>query len=407
MTGAEVNCHAKVTLRPQPLAKIEGMRGTLILVVAACMTARAQSLVTGNRLRSLIAQLERGPTGEPALGCEVSAIRPTLNFSFRHQAGYVVTVRMSQYRGSGHRWAMLARITPEGGDTKPVYLISRLALPDVPKTNVESKVGGGYLLGEGAYKVRWMMVDDLGRVCRKDWRVDVRLSRADRNVRVAMPPNTVWEIGLRGSRPLPLENDDAPPLRLTIFLHTAPMFARRTRMRPSDMVTLMSTVSSLLERVPAQFVRLVLFNLDQQKELFRKDGFVLQDMGQVSQAMANIELGLVDFQVLQNKKGHVDLLTEMVNREIGTQPVSDVVLFLGPEARYFDRVPQASLEKPADGRPQFYYFQIAPFMHPTSSPPDTIKSAVSRLGGKTILIHTPGEFAKAIERMEKGGRGSP
>jgi hypothetical protein len=38
---------------------------------------------------------------------------------------------------------------------------------------------------------------------------------------------------------------------------------------------------------------------------------------------------------------------------------------------------------------------------------DTIKSAVSRMGGKTILIHTPGDFAKAIDRLEKGGRGGP
>jgi hypothetical protein len=36
---------------------------------------------------------------------------------------------------------------------------------------------------------------------------------------------------------------------------------------------------------------------------------------------------------------------------------------------------------------------------------------MSRLGGKTMTIHTPGEFAKAIERLENkkplpNGRGS-
>jgi hypothetical protein len=117
----------------------------------------------------------------------------------------------------------------------------------------------------------------------------------------------------------------------------------------------------------------------------------------------------VDFQVLQNKRGHVDLLTELVNREIEAQPPSDVVLFLGPPTRFFDSMPQANLEKPAGHGPQFYYFQLAPvFRQPaTATPTDTIKSALSRLGGKTILIHTPGEFAKAIERLEKGGRGAP
>ncbi len=375
------------------------MRRALILALAAC-TAAAQNIVNPNRLRGFIAQLESEQAGEQALRCEVSAMKPSLNYSFRHQAGYMVTVPMNQYLGSGHGWATLTRVTPEGGDRKPVYLMSQIALPPVPKTNVQLRLGGGYLLGVGGYNVRWMMLDDAGRVCRKTWRVDVRLSHGERQVRVAMPPDTVWEMGLRGSRPFPAGTDDAAQLRLTIFLHAAPLYARRTRMRPNDMMTLMSTVSSLLERVPARSVRLVLFNLDQQKELYRKEGFLLQDMAQVSQAMTNIELGLVDFQVLQNKRGPVDLLTDMVNREIEEQPPSDVVLFLGPETRYFDRVPQASLEKTAGHGQQFYYFQIVPFLRHAAMPADTIKSAMSRLGGKTILIHTPGEFAKAIERLE-------
>lgn len=385
------------------------MRYALILALAASTAAPAQRIVNPSRLGTVIAQLEGEPAGEQGVRCEVSAIKPSLNYSFRYQAGYTVTVPMNQYSGSGHWWRTLTRITPEGGGGKPVYLISRLPLPPVPKTNVEVSVGGGYLLGEGVYNVRWMMLDDAGRVCRKSWRVDVHLSRADRKVKVAMPRDTVWEIGLRGSRTLPQGTDDAAALRLTIFLHTAPLSPRRTRMRPNDMVTLMSTVSSLLERVPARSVRLVLFNLDRQKELYRKEGFLLQDMAQVSQAMTNIELGLVDFQVLQNKRGHIDLLAEMVNREIEAQPPSDVVLFLGPPARYFDSVPPASLEKPSGHGPQFYYFQLAPFLRQpaTATPTDTIKSALSRLGGKTLVIHTPGEFAKAIERLEKGGRGAP
>ena len=379
----------------------------MVLVLAAA-AARAQSIVNNpNRLRNVIAQLEGSQPGEKLLRCEVSPLKPVLNFSFRYQAGYMVSVPMNQYIGAGHGWTVLTRITPEGGDRKPVYLVSRIPLPQVPKTNVEVRVGGGYLLGEGVYHVNWMMLDNTGRVSRKSWRVDVHLSHAERKVKVAIPPDTVWEIGLRGSRTFPQGTDDAAALRLTIFLHTAPLFPRRTRLRPNDMVTLMSAVSALLERVPARSVRLVLFNLEQQKELLRKENFLLQEMWQVSQAMNNVELGLVDYQVLQNKRGHVDLLTEMVNREVQAQPPSDVVLFLGPSTRFFDAVPQARLEKALEPAPQFYYFQIAPFVSQAGELGDTIKSAVSRLGGKTMVIHTPGDFAKAIERLEKGGRGAP
>ena len=385
------------------------MRYSLILALAAAASADAQSIVNPNRIRSLITQIESESRQEPALHCDVSPIKPALNYGFRYQAGFTATVPLHQFEGSGHGWATLVRITPEGGTRNPVYLISQTGLPPVPKTKAELPFGGGYLLGEGAYQVRWMMLDDSGRVCRKNWRVEVKLAHSDRNVKVTMPPDTVWEIGARGWRNLARPGtDDAAPLRLTIFLHTAPLFPRRTRMRPNDMVTLMSTVSSLLERVPARSVRLVMFNLDQQKELFRKDGFLLREMAQVWQAMTNVELGLVDFQVLQNRKGHVDLLADMVKRELEEEQQSDVVLFLGPAPRFYDRVPQASLDKTAGHMPQFYYFQLAPiFRQQQPILGDSIKSAVSRMGGKTFVIHSPVDFAKAIERLEKLGRSTP
>ena len=42
-----------------------------------------------------------------------------------------------------------------------------------------------------------------------------------------------------------------------------------------------------------------------------------------------------------------------------------------------------------------------PPMAPESSLPDSIRHAVSRLGGKTMTIRTPGELAKAIDRLEQ------
>jgi hypothetical protein len=378
------------------------VRAAFLLVLLAASTLPAQTIVDPVKLRLVLPKFEAQDT---ELRCNVVALKPALNYSFRFQAGYMVTVPMNQFIGPNHGWSMLTRITPAEGDSRPVYLLSSTTLPDIPKTKSELQFGGGYLLGEGGYDVRWMLLDDTGRACRKTWHVDVHRSHAEGKVKVAMPRETVWELSLRGSRRLAPTADDAAPLRMTIFLHTAPLFPRRTRMRPNDMMTLMSTVASLLERVPVRSVRLVLFNLEQQKELYRKENFLLRDMAQVSEAMTHIELGMVDYQTLQNRRGHVDLIADLVNREIAAEPRSDVVLFLGPGARHFESMPHSSLEKPEGRAPQFYYFEIAPFFRQTSQPVDTIKSTVARLGGKTMLIHTPGEFAKAIERLEKMGKG--
>src|ERR1035438_10646818 len=163
----DVNCRAKPAEHRHSLAKIEGVRRALILALAAGTMAPAQSIVNPNRMRGLLARLETVHAGEPALRCQVSTIKPSLNFSFRYQSGYMATVPMNQFSGSGHGWIMLARVTPEGGARKPVYLVTQITLPPVPKTNMEARVFGGYLLGEGAYEVRWMILDDAGRVYRK------------------------------------------------------------------------------------------------------------------------------------------------------------------------------------------------------------------------------------------------
>jgi hypothetical protein len=76
-------------------------------------------------------------------------------------------------------------------------------------------------------------------------------------------------------------------------------------------------------------------------------------------------------------------------------------------SRFGDKVPQEVLEKPPGRGPQWMFFQLMPVFRggrggTVSDPvlPDSIKNAVSKLGGKTITIRTPGDLAKAIERLE-------
>jgi len=279
----------------------------------------------------------------------------------------------------------------------------------VPATKAEVQVGGGYLLGEGNYAVRHLLIDERDRVCRKDWRMQVHRSRGESSVKVAMPPDTILDLSLRGLRSAPAAaTDDAAALRLTILLHAAPTSPRRTRLRQNDILMLLASVTSLMERVAVSSVRLVAFNLELQKEIYRKDGFGLRDVPEVADAMTRTELGLVDVKVLQNKRGHVDTLADMVNQELRSVAPSDVVLFLGPMSRFADKVPQSAIEK-AEGRgPQFLYFELMPVFRggrggAVASPVigDSIRNAVGRLGGKTMVIRTPGDLARAIERLEK------
>src|SRR5207248_10731045 len=97
------------------------------------------------------------------------------------------------------------RGTPDGGTPdgtrRPVYHGNRVRLPAVPRTKAEMSLGGAYLLGEGGYSVNWMIADETGRICRKKWHVEAKLSRGERGVQMGIPAGVVSDLSGRGLRP--------------------------------------------------------------------------------------------------------------------------------------------------------------------------------------------------------------
>ena len=89
-------------------------------------------------------------------------------------------------------------------------------------------------------------------------------------------------------------------------------------------------------------MRLVLFSLDQQREIYRTDNFEPADFSRVSQALNRLELGTVDYEVLKNRRGHIDLISDLIN-EASKDGRSEAVVFLGPKPWYFDKVQRSAL----------------------------------------------------------------
>jgi hypothetical protein len=371
------------------------MRVTLAIVLLASSAMYGQTMLEALKVSEAAKYFGKFDSDKP-LHCQVQPIPPRLNFSFRLQAGYVVRLPLKQFFGPKHALAILSRVTPEGGE--PSYLAAGVKLPDIPKTKNDMELGGVYLVGEGRYLVDWVLFDEAGRICRKSWRFEAKLDPTERSLKLGLPPQSVAELSFRRWSISGKSLDDVRPIRrLTVFLHAAPIYSRSIRFRAQDRGLLLSSLASLLETLPARSVRLVVFNLDQQKEMFREDVLTPQAFDQAADSMNNLQLQLVDYRVLQNRGGHVSLLTDLVNKELQAKEPSDAVIFLGPTARYFDKVPEFDL---STGSPRFFYLQYKPFYGRGADFPDSIEFAIKKVRGKAMLIHTPGEFAKAIKQIE-------
>lgn len=411
------------------------MRLVLIVAMLWPIAAGAQKLADPAAIKEIASRFEPRDD-EPALRCQVTPLKPALTFALRQQAGYTIQTPLDQYSGSGHNWSVVLRVTPEG--KPPVYLIDFIPLPPVPETKSDGQASGGFLIGEGRYTADLLLYDDVGRICRKQWKIDA--TRTARNVSSGMPPATVADFSLKG---LPKKTPpDAAPIRLTVLLDAAPHTSVRTAksaLSAGDRRFLLGSLSALLDRMRTSSVRLVVFNLDEQTEIFRRDGFVLDDLEDVADAMTHLQPGVVDYRVLQNRSGPRDLITGLINRELHAEPASDLVVFLGPHARYGDKIPPEALTRPRGGGPQFVYLEyrgIARAMtarmrrgghggrggyrsdtdplppsdssletmvreSPSDALPDIINRAMERMNGKTISIRTPAELAKALIEIER------
>jgi hypothetical protein len=380
----------------------------LYLFIVATGWLSAQALVDLARIPAEFREFRKA-VGNEKLDCRVTPIKPRLNYSFRFQTGYVLDLPLRQYEGKGHQIAALLRVTPEHAEREPKYLITNTGLPEVPDTKLHLELGGGFVVGEGKYRVEMTVADSSGRRCLATWSITAKPDKKEDDVPPGLSPGMVDEVGLRrwsrGSKALAEPGGDR---HITVLMNVSPILPWRTRLGGYDRSLLLSSLAALLERLPVRKVRLILFNLDQQRELFQDEDFGPSDFGRVANALGTIELGTVDYSTLKNKSGHIDLLTDLIEKARKDRE-SDAVVFLGPKPWRFDKAPRGAIPQRGSSDPPFFYVQFRPRMQ-AAAHTDTIMSAVKQMGGKTFDVYTPGDFAAAIREVNKAlvaGQGAP
>ena len=360
--------------------------------------------------------VESRPGDEP-LRCEVTPLAPSLNFAFRFQAGYTFHVPQTQYPSSTPRgWLALTAITPQGGEA--TYLLARTRFSEAPRAGLNFDIRGAYFLGVGRYSVESTLRDDRNRVCRKQWQIVVDPSRAIRTVPFALPPDAVRQFTAAVS-PDTRHRDSTAPMRLSVLLNAAAFSTQRTVIRPNDRGVLLGAFTALIEHLPAASVRLVVFSLEQQREVFRSESFTPADVDKAADAIRLLQQATVDVQVLQKPLGHVDFLAGLIARERDGPHPADTIVFLGPASRYGNKIPESVLPTPAEGSPRFFYLRYesphrpvsvpAPLAIPPSSTADsglgTERSATPPPGGTPAQPNPVSHPVVLSDGSSTGGRG--
>jgi len=377
----------------------QAFRLPIMAAVAAITTSFAQIPVNPERYPQVPSLFER-PQTKPGIACEVVQLKPDLNYSFRYQAGYVVSWSLKGYEGKGNKFAVFTRVTPLNPDLPPVYFTQAIKLRALP-SGVKDKlrIDGAYFFGEGEYAIGLVLLDKNDRTCRKQWQIKVK-TQGVHQIKSVQDPGSVapaftepWD----GTLP---NASRGQPGRLTVLLHVAPLYFWTNKLHAYDQAMLLSSLLALLKQTSFTEVKLVAFNLDQQTELYHQERFDSQGWTKLVEAMHKLELGTVSYKVLQNRTGHADLLASLIDEELRADQPADVVLFLGPTARQSEKLRLAPAESDA-AQPLFLYFEFKPYWRRGNEFPDILDHLIRSASGKVFHIHSPREFVDALEKMEK------
>ena len=338
------------------------------------------------------------------LDCHTRNYPPFLDFALRFEAGFVINCDLAQFEGRPAALAFYIRLIPKQGHR--AILGESLKLPAISdkqkkqfnwkRFHQQIEFSGAVALGEGQYQAELLVVDDRNRIHTKTWNLKVAAKGKEKKVEPLIRPNTVSALTVlpRHKSNLPIEAGR----RLTVLLDAAPVVPWSLKLRAWDRAFLLGALSSLVRQSGASEVRVVAFNLDKQREIFRDEDFDDSGYRRLGAALQSLELGAISYRNLQRQNGWADLLVRLVNSELAHSDPADAVVFLGPTSRILDKVSPDAIRARADIGPRLFYFEY--FFRVGSDFPDAIHQLTNACRGTVYKLHSPADFAASIAKLQ-------
>jgi len=371
-------------------------------VLGLALTAGGQVLLSPQDTEKAGRVMDSAPPKD-TLDCEVTPIRPFLDFAFRFEIGYVVRCPLKVFRGEAARLSALLRVRREG--VPAALFFGAYEIPAMPpglkdrldprRMSSQVEFSGAIVAGEGEYPLELVVMDSNQRFFRHTWTAKAALARNERHLQPVLKPGAL--AGMRHPFWEADEKSATSPYRITVLLDAAPINPLSMKLRAWDRAFLLNSLYSLLRHIPAARVRVVAFNLDQQREVFRQEGLDRFTFLKLAQALSNLELGTISTGTLLRQQGWAELLAGLIQAEVAGKPDTSAIIFLGPHARLNKKMAcEAPAYQPGKS-PPIYYFEY--FARQGAEFPDSIEHLTNACKGRVFKLHSPGELGRNIAKM--------
>ncbi len=370
----------------------------LVLSSLIAGPAAAQDLVRGADLAQATGVLDNAPH-KNQLPCDIQfSENLRLDLLFRYTAGFAVECRLGERIPPSTRLIAFLRITPKGG--KPVLMTEQFDVPSAQKqdsagmlaaqSQMKATASGGFAAGPGEYSVEVVLTDQQGHTCRKQKELKSVADREARKVPFALQPGEVaplmstrWNGVLAGSGP-----------RLTVFINAYGQNGN-AYLHSLDRAALLQSLYTLLTQLPCKSVKLIAFDLEDQRAIFSEERFDVRGFLALERLLKKVDFSTISYRALQSGAWS-GFLADQVRSELASRQPADDIIFLGAWGSHvWEKLPQETLHKIEIGNTHVFYFELFPF---AGSAPDGIEQLTKDLHGTIFAIRSPDDFAQAIKK---------
>lgn len=335
------------------------------------------------------------------LPCIVDPSKPLLGFDLRFHAGYQIAVPLRELAGEENLLTILFRVTPEKEGESPVYFQQRIHVPQIEEdAKGNAFLQGSFDLGEGRYKVDWLMRDRLERVCAHYWDAEAKLQESESQLALTLARDQVeaTERETFAEEPPVERSTDGAPVDVKVMVNFAPQNARSAALRPEDTLALVSILRQFQREPRIHRFSVVAFNLQQQKVIYRQEAAGNIDIPAIGKAIESLQLGTVEMSALAQKDSETGFLSNLIKEEIASSTPPDALIFAGPKAMLDRNVPAGELL--AAGPVDYPVFYMNYNLNPQANPwRDSIGNAIRVFKGVEFSISRPRDLWRAVTEI--------
>jgi hypothetical protein len=331
------------------------------------------------------------------LGCKVDPDKVFLGMDLKFHGGYEVSVPVREVRAT--KLTILFRLIPRGRE--PIHFIQKVPIPEIPAgTTGALNLHGEFELGQGSYHVDWLIRDALGRYCSAHWDLRAQLGPKDREVTVALPPESVRPLDREQFVPEPSVQraQGGPPTTVKLLVNFAPQNPGAAALDPLDTAGLVSILRTIARNPEIQHFSVTAFNLEGRQMLYHQSYIDRIDFPSLGDAIQKLGLGTVNVTQLVSKNGDVTFLTKLLENEAGAEPRPDAFIFVGLKVQLDSGVREEEIKKVRELGSPVFYLNYAPDRQAFPWR-DTVGRVVKFFKGREYTISGPLDLCNAVSDM--------